>query len=371
MLKFTCEKALLSSAIATASRTVAPKSAIPALEGILIRAGLKLSVSGYNLETGVTATIEADIPESGECVMPARLFFDIIRKLPDEEVTVSVDEAFRVTVTCGIAKFTFTAMSAEDYPELPDVESEKGVMLPQTQLKEMISGTIFAVSENQARPIHTGCLFEVEEDSITVIAVDGYRLALRRWTPEGGIGRQMKFVAPAAALKEVEKILTDSDDDCTFYLGTKHILFTIGEATLVCRILEGEFLDWRRVLPENNPIKLAANVSAITDSIERVSLVISEKLKSPVRCTFGDQTADFRTVSTIGAAHDVCQIAGDGKDLEIGFNCRYLLDALRAVPDGECMLELSNGLSPIVLTPCDDTRRYSYMVLPVRLKAGE
>lgn len=127
----------------------------------------------------------------------------------------------------------------------------------------------------------------------------------------------------------------------------------------------------RRVLPENNPIKLAANVSAITDSIERVSLVISEKLKSPVRCTFGDQTADFHTVSTIGTAHDVCQIAGDGKDLEIGFNCRYLLDALRAVPDGECMLELSNGLSPIVLTPCDDTRRYSYMVLPVRLKAGE
>ena len=221
-------------------------------------------------------------------------------------------------------------MSAEDYPELPDVESEKGVVLPQKQLKEMISGTIFAVSENQARPIHTGCLFEVTDDGITVIAVDGYRLALRRWTPEGGVGRQMKFVAPAAALKEVEKILTDSDDDCTFYLGTKHILFTIGEATLVCRILEGEFLDWRRVLPENNPIKLAANVSAITDSIERVSLVISEKLKSPVRCTFGDQTADFRTVSTIGAAHDVCQIAGDGKDLEIGFNCRYMLDALRA-----------------------------------------
>ena len=294
-----------------------------------------------------------------------------MRKLPDDTVEVSVDENFKVSIRGGISSFSITAMSAEDYPELPDVESEKGVVLPQKQLKEMISGTIFAVSENQARPIHTGCLFEVTDDGITVIAVDGYRLALRRWTPEGGVGRQMKFVAPAAALKEVEKILTDSDDDCTFYLGTKHILFTIGEATLVCRILEGEFLDWRRVLPENNPIKLAANVSAITDSIERVSLVISEKLKSPVRCTFGDQTADFRTISTIGTAHDVCQIAGDGKDLEIGFNCRYLLDALRAVPDGECMLELSNGLSPIVLTPCDDTRRYSYMVLPVRLKAGE
>lgn len=370
-MKFSCEKNLLVSAISVASRTVAIKSAIPALEGIYIRAGVKVMLSGYNLETGITVSVDAEIRETGEAIFPARLFFDIVRKLPDDTVEVSVDENFKVSIRGGISSFSITAMSAEDYPELPDVESEKGVVLPQKQLKEMISGTIFAVSENQARPIHTGCLFEVTDDGITVIAVDGYRLALRRWTPEGGVGRQMKFVAPAAALKEVEKILTDSDDDCTFYLGTKHILFTIGEATLVCRILEGEFLDWRRVLPENNPIKLAANVSAITDSIERVSLVISEKLKSPVRCTFGDQTADFRTISTIGTAHDVCQIAGDGKDLEIGFNCRYLLDALRAVPDGECMLELSNGLSPIVLTPCDDTRRYSYMVLPVRLKAGE
>ena len=370
-MKFTCEKALLVSAISVASRTVAPKSAIPSLEGLLVKAGVKVMLTGYNLETGITVGVPADIAEPGECIMPARLFFDIIRKLPDDEVTVSVDESFRVSIRGGISSFTITAMTAEDYPELPDVESEKGIPVPQRELREMISGTIFSASENMARPIHTGCLFEIADESVTVVAVDGYRLALRRYIPEQPLERTVKFVAPAAALKEVEKILTDSDDDCTFYLGTKHILFTIGEATLVCRILEGEFLDWRRVLPENNPIKLAANVSAITDSIERVSLVISEKLKSPVRCTFGDQTADFRTISTIGTAHDVCQIAGDGKDLEIGFNCRYLLDALRAVPDGECMLELSNGLSPIVLTPCDDTRRYSYMVLPVRLKAGE
>ena len=145
----------------------------------------------------------------------------------------------------------------------------------------------------------------------------------------------------------------------------------IGEATLVCRLLEGEFLDWRRVLPQNQPIKLAVNVAKMTDSIERVGLIISEKLKSPVRCRFGENTADFRSVSTIGEAHDVCQIAGDGQDMEIGFNCRYLLDALRAIPDAECSLELINGLSPIVMNPCDGSERYSYMVLPVRLKAGE
>ena len=370
-MKFTCEKALLVSAISVASRTVAPKSAIPSLEGLLVKAGVKVMLTGYNLETGITVGVPADIAEPGECIMPARLFFDIIRKLPDDEVTVSVDESFRVSIRGGISSFTITAMTAEDYPELPDVESEKGIPVPQRELREMISGTIFSARENMARPIHTGCLFEIADESVTVVAVDGYRLALRRYIPEQPLERTVKFVAPAAALKEVEKILDDTDDPAVIYLGTKHILFMIGDATLVCRILEGEFLDWRRVLPQNNPIKVAANVREVTDSIERVSLVISEKIKSPVRCTFGHNTADFRTTSTIGEAHDMCSTAGDGKDLEIGFNSRYLLDALRAVPTPEVSLELINGLSPIVLNPCDGSGKFSYMVLPVRLKAGE
>ena len=369
-MKFTCEKNQLGSAISVASRTVAQKSAISGLEGILVRAGVKVMLTGYNLETGITVSVDADIQETGACVMPARLFFDIVRKLPDDTVSIQVDESFKVSIKGGISSFTITALSADDYPELPDVDSEKGIRVPQNELKAMISGTIFAVSENQARPIHTGVLFEVDNDSITSVAVDGYRLALRRYLPEESLERTLKFVAPAAALKEVEKILGDTDDPATFYPGSKHILFTIGDATLVCRILEGEFLDWRRVLPQNNPVKLVGNVSRLTDSIERVGLVISEKLKSPVRCKFGDNAAELRTVSTIGEAYDVCPIAGDGKDLEIGFNCKYLLDALRAVPDSECTLEMINGLSPIVLNPTEGNR-YSYMVLPVRLKAGE
>lgn len=369
-MKFTCEKNQLVSAISVASRTVAQKSAISGLEGILIRAGVKVMLTGYNLETGITVSVDADIQETGACVMPARLFFDIVRKLPDDTVSIQVDESFKVSIKGGISSFTITALSADDYPELPDVDSEKGIRVPQNELKAMISGTIFAVSENQARPIHTGVLFEVDNDSITSVAVDGYRLALRRYLPEESLERTLKFVAPAAALKEVEKILGDTDDPATFYPGSKHILFTIGDATLVCRILEGEFLDWRRVLPQNNPVKLVGNVSRLTDSIERVGLVISEKLKSPVRCKFGDNAAELRTVSTIGEAYDVCPIAGDGKDLEIGFNCKYLLDALRVVPDSECTLEMINGLSPIVLNPTEGNR-YSYMVLPVRLKAGE
>lgn len=367
-MKFTCEKAVLVSAISVASRTVAQKSAIAALEGIFVKAGHKLQLSGYNLETGITVSVPADITEYGECIMPARLFFDIIRKLPDDVVSISVDDNFQVSIRCGISSFSITAMDAENYPELPDVEYENAVEIPQRALKELISGTIFSVSENQARPIHTGCLFQVENETITTVAVDGYRLALRRHTFEPASGRTMKFVAPAAALKEVEKILSDTDEPAKFTLGTKHILFEVGDATLVCRLLEGEFLDWKRVVPTNNPIKLGANVSRLTASIERVGLIISEKIKSPVRCTFGDNSGDFRTITTIGAAHDVCPLSGDGQDLEIGFNCRYLLDALKAVPTDEVILELSNGLSPIVMTPPDGGDKYAYMVLPVRLK---
>ena len=176
-MKFTCEKNALVSAISVASRTVAQKSTIPALEGIYIRAGVKLTLSGYNLETGITISVDAEIQQTGACIMPSRLFFDIIRKLPGDTVSISVDEKFKVSIRGGISSFSITAMSSEDYPELPEVESDKGISLPQNELKAMIGGTSFAVSENQARPIHTGCLFEVEDSSITVVAVDGYRLA--------------------------------------------------------------------------------------------------------------------------------------------------------------------------------------------------
>ena len=166
----------------------------------------------------------------------------------------------------------------------------------------------------------------------------------------------------------MEKILTDSDENAAFTLGSKHILYQIGNATLVCRLLEGEFLDWRRVVPTNCPVKLAANVGDLASSVDRVGLIVSEKYKSPIRCVFSNQVLLMRTNTTIGAAEDRCAIAGDGKELEIGFNVRYLADALRVIPTEEVTLELTNGLSPIVLTPVDDKVDFAYMILPVRIK---
>ena len=367
-MRFTCEKSMLVQGLNIAGRTVAQKSSLSVIEGILCKAGVGLHLTGYNMETAITFQIEAEVSDPGECILPARLFGDIIRRLPEGPVTVVVDDSYKVSIRSGYASFTISAECADDYPELPDVNSGRPIAIPQTKLKELISGTIFAVSENQGRPIHTGVKFEVTDSSINAIAVDGFRLARRTFHPEEGTGREMSFVVPAASLKEVEKILTDSEEDAAFTLGPKHILFQIGNATLVCRLLEGEFLDWRRVVPTNCPIKLVANVSDLASSVERVGLIVSEKYKSPVRCVFSHQELLMRTNTTIGAAEDRCSLAGDGKELEIGFNVRYLADALRVIPSEEVTLELTNGLSPIVLTPVDDKYDYAYMVLPVRIK---
>ncbi len=369
-MRFTCEKSMLVQGLNIASRTVAQKSTLSILEGILCKAENDLNLTGYNMETAISYQIDAEITEPGICILPARLFGDIIRRLPEGPVTVQVDESYKISIRSGYASFSISAESAQDYPELPEVDKGHAVHIPQSALKEMISGTIFAVSENQGRPIHTGVKFEVSGDTVSAIAVDGFRLARRTWHADSAFSKDMSFVVPAQALKEVEKILTDSEEEAVFTLGSKHILFQVGGATLICRLLEGDFLDWRKVVPTNCPIKLVAHVSDLASSMERVGLIVSEKYKSPVRCVFGDQVLQLRTNTTIGAAEDRCAMAGDGGELEIGFNVRYLADALRVIPSEEVVLELTNGLSPIVLTPADPKYDYSYMVLPVRIKSN-
>ena len=367
-MRFTCEKSMLVMGLNITGRTVAAKSALSSIEGILCRAGDGISLTGYNMETAITYQIEAEVSDPGECVLPARLFGDIIRRLPEGQVTVVVDENYKVSIRAGYASFTISAENADDYPELPDVGDGKSIRIPQLAMKELINGTIFAVSENQGRPIHTGVKFEVEGQKVSAIAVDGFRLARRTYHCEQDTGRTLSFVVPAQSLKEVEKILQDEEGFVAFTLGTKHILFQIGNATLICRLLDGDFLDWRKVVPTDCPIKLVVHVSDLASSIERVGLVVSEKYKSPVRCLFSNQELQLKTNTTIGVAEDKCTIAGDGKDLEIGFNVRYLADALRVIPSEEVCLELTNNLSPIVMTPVEDKHDFAYMVLPVRIK---
>lgn len=367
-MKFVCDKNALVNAISIVSRTVSPKSSLAFLEGIYMAADQELRLTGYNLETGITVRMDAKIRQTGECVMPTRMFSDIVRKLPDEVVSLEVDENYRVTIAAGVARFQLMASAADEYPQLPAVEEENAVALPQKALRELISGTIFAVSDDTANAIYTGCLVEAGGDSITMVAIDGYRMAKRAYHAEGVDFPAMGFVVPSAALKELEKILSDEEEEVHFTLGKKHISFSVGSATLICRLLEGKFAEWRRFIPASTPIQLVANVAELTAAVERVGLIVSEKYKSPVRCLFSKDGAQFRTVTTIASASDGCRLAGDGKDTEIGFSCRYMLDALKAVPTQEVTLLLSGGLSPILLVPCEgEETDFTYLIQPVRL----
>ncbi len=371
-MKFSCEKALLQSAINIASRTVAQKSSIPALEGLLLHAADgALTVSGYNMQTGIRTRVSADVPEPGELVLNARLFGDIVRKMPDDSVVFTADDKNLVHVSCGDADFEIPGLGAGDYPELPEVEDEFSITIQQKLLRSMIEETSFAVSTNESRPVHTGALFEVTDKGLTMVAVDGFRLAIRREKLERIDGGIFSFVAPGSALNEVEKICEDSEETACVTLGRRHVLFEVGSTELICRRLEGEFLDYKNAIPRKNPITVTADTKALMQSIDRVSVVISDKLKSPVRCVFDHDRVFLSAKTGNGEAKDVCRISGDGGGLEIGFNNRYLMDALRYAPAEQVCIELNTGVSPAILIPTDGSDRFLYMVLPVRLKAAE
>lgn len=378
-MKFSCEKAILMNAINLASRTVAVKSSIPALEGLYVEAREhQVRITGYDLKTGIRAVLPAEVREEGSLVLSARLFGEITRRMPDDVVTISTDN-YTVNLRCGMSEFNIQGIDASEYPDLPTVDYMNTFQLKQNVLRDMIERTGFAISQSDARPIHTGALFEIDggdpDTKLTMVAVDGYRLALRREaiTPISG-EKSYHFVVPGAALKEVQRIAADSEEPMEVVQGERHIMFKTGEVTLITRRLEGEFLDYKKAIPTNSSILVSADTRRLMNSIERCSLIISEQQKSPLRCTFEEGVVRIKTSTALGTAYDECPIDGDGKGLEIGFNNRYMLDALKAVPTPSVTLALNTAVSPCVITQAEgsDTAPdgFTYMVLPVRLKAG-
>ena len=371
-MKFSCEKALLQSAISISSRAVSPKSSISALEGILVNATDELRLTGYNLSTGIRTTVPADVTEGGSLVLSAHLFGDIIRRLPDDVVNIATDGNM-VNIKCGMSEFNIMGTDPEEFPDLPLVEYEKTVELKRCVLRSMITQTLFSVSTNESRPIHTGSLFEVGEDnSLTVVSVDGYRLALRREIADKITGKpNFSFVVPAAALSEVEKICGDSEETATIVLGSRHVMFKAGDTMLVARRLEGEFLNYRQAIPAEYRIVMVSDKRILQNTIERVSLIITEKQKSPIRCLFENDRMKIRVNTALGDARDECPMSGDGMGMEIGFNHKYMLDALKAAPADTVNLCMNSPISPCIITPSDGSDGFLYMVLPVRLRAGQ
>lgn len=369
-MKFSCEKSALLSAVLTASQAVYTKSTVPSLESLLIETGMNVEISGYDLKTGIRTKIDAEVSERGEILINAKLLGDIVRKLPDDIVTVESDKNFKIKIICGMSEFNITGSSSEEYPELPSIDQHQSLVIPQGFIKEMISQTLFAVSDSEARPVHTGSLFEVSGNVLTIVSVDGYRLALRRERIKDSQMTECSFVVPGSALSEIEKIAADSEEPVKISVGAKHIMFVMGNTMLVSRRLEGEFLNYKQAIPQQSKYSLIAKRRNLINCIERVSLIINDRLKSPVRCVFEDGVVKMATITALGQASDECVIEGNGEELEIGFNNKYLLDALKAVPDDEVRILLNSGVSPCMIVPSGDTDNFLYMILPVRLKAN-
>lgn len=369
-MKFCCEKEILLNLIATASRAVTGKSAMPLLEGLLIETDSELlTLTGYDLSMGIRTSAAVNVTEPGSAVLNARLFYDIVRKLPNDIVYIETDADLLTTIKCGRAVFNLVATAADEFPALAEVNSETGFALPQATLKSMIAQTIFSVSDNESKPIHTGCLFELENGELHVVAVDGYRLSVRREKIDS-ISEDMKFVVPGSSLREIERILTEEDGDVEIFPDRKNILFRIDGTTLITRLIDGEFLNYRAAIPSEFEYVIQADRHDLITGIERVSLIVSEKLKNPVRFHFEGSCVQMTCITAIGKSYDEFTYDGNVDELEIGFNNRYLLDALRAAGDDTVKVQLKGPLNPVVISPLKGNK-YTYLVLPVRLKAND
>ena len=365
-MNIVCDKSLLSAAIDGVGRAVTLRSSIPALEGILLKAdGFQLTLTGYDLELAITTTIEANVRESGEIVLSAKLLGDMVRRLPGEEVTIATGEGGTATVRSGVAEFDILAMSAADFPDLPNPGADRTLSIPADTLREMIDKTLYAVSQDDKKPAHTGELFVIEEEKLTVVALDGYRLAIVERPVKAD--KHIRIIIPAKTLTELNKLIGEGDQPVYVSANRRFVVFEAGSYVILSRLIEGEFLNYANVIPAGYKTRAVLDTRDFIDTIERASLIITERLKNPLRILF-DGKVTVRCQTNLGKVVDEFDAKIEGEPVEIGFNNRYLLDALRNARCDQVALEMGGPLSPVKILPADGGGGFIYLVLPVRFK---
>lgn len=366
-MKIICNKQNLYEALINVSKAVADKSSIPALEGIKMSLiDSTLSLTGYDLEIGIITSIPVISGDSGEWIVNSRLFSDIIKKMPSQEVEIFISDNMAMTVKGGMTEYTISAIGAEQYPSLPEFGESDKITIGQAILKSMINQSLFAVSQNDTKPILKGELFELEGGSLNVVAIDGYRLAVR--TEPVKNDNAMKFVCPAKILSETAKLLKDEDDlSADVIVSKKHIVFSFSGYTVFSRLLEGEFHNYKGSIPQKSVTEVIISRRELIDCLDRASLLINERIKSPVRCMFENGVLKISCQTTIGKIFDEIECDISGPIIEIGFNCRYLLEPLKVINDEKIKLLMNGGNLPMKIVPIE-SGEYTYLVLPVRLK---
>ena len=370
-MKIICYKDKIIKALNSVVKGVASKTTMPILEGILIQTNdNEIKLTTNDLEIGIEYVMDCEVQEQGSTVVNAIMFSEIIRKLPDTEIYISVNEKNLLEIECEGSLYKLATMNPDEFPELPKIEIENSIEVEQNTLKNMIRRTIFAVSNEETRPIFTGCLFEIENNKLNVVAVDGFRLALRSIY----LNKQtndFSAVIPGKTLNEVNKIISDSFEPVKIGVAKNQALFEMDNCKIVTRILDGEFLNYKNVIPSNWETRMRVNKSDLQNSFERISLISSSTIerekKYPVKVQVDIGKITISCTNQTGDAKEELFVATEGKNLEVGFNPKYFLDSLKAIDDEEVYVEFGSSISPCLIKSIDNND-YTYMILPIRLK---
>ena len=364
---FTVERASLLEAVSKLSRVVGAKTSMPILEGILISAEQgKATLIAYNLEMGMKKEIYANCKTAGDIVINARLFADILRRLDGLQVEIETDDRLNCHIKCGDATFDIMGMAATDFPEMPSIADGDTISIEAEIMADMIKTTIFAAATNEgAKPILTGINFCTEDSNLRLVGSDGYRLAVRQEKVKET--KNIEFTVSNKAVGEVLRLIDEESENVEIQVSNRLICFKINGYSFISRLIEGEFVNYKKTLPEGHSQRVVVNTRELINTIERVSLLISESFSTPIRCYFNELNVVFTCATSVGRATETFNTKLEGESFEIGLNSRYLLDALRAV-DTEKIEILFNGPNSGILILPPEGERFKYMIMPMRLR---
>ncbi len=363
-MKIKCQRSEILKGIQTVYKAVSIKSSMSIIECIYIDCNSdKIKLTANNMELGIETLIEGEIVEKGEIALEARILQEIIRHLPESEVTITTDENNMTTIVCEKSKFNIVGRPGDDFPALPEVEKNDPLTVSQFTLKEIVRQTIFSISESETNKMMSGELFDIKNNELRVVSLDGHRISIRKVSLKNGY-RDIKVVVPGKTLNEVSKIISgDIDKDIDIFFTDKHILFEFDETIVVSRLIEGEYFKVEQMLSNDYETKFVINKKDFIECIERSTLLVKEGDKKPIIVDITDESMELKISSTIGSLDEFIDIEKQGKDIKIGFNPKFLIDALRAIDEESIDVYMVNSKAPCIIK--DEAESYIYLILPV------
>lgn len=367
-MKLICKKSNLLNGTSIVSKAVPSKTTMPILECILVDASNEIiKLTANDMDLGIDTVIEGDIIEPGTIALDAKLFLEIVRKLPDNDVTIETDQNFNTFITCEKAHFNIVGRSSEDFAYLPEIEKSNPIIISQFTLKEIIRQTIFSIADNDTNKMMGGELFEINEDILKVVSLDGHRISIRNSAMKNAYD-PAKVIVPGKTLNEISKILTgEADKDVSIYFAQKHIIFEFDQTIVVSRLIEGEYFKIDQMISSDYETKVTIHKKEFLSCIDRATLMVKEGDKKPIIIDIKDGSMELRIQSTLGSMNEVIDIEKEGKDIMIGFNPKFLIDALKVIDDEDIDIYMVNPKAPCFIRDAQDS--YLYLILPVNFNS--